>query len=300
MEEYRGFEYHFGNQRMYEKYCCIDSIGKAHWRNRDGAFDCRTSEEKQCIFLYTVSGQGRMVIGRQHYPIKEGQAFLIEKPGPYLYETAPECDHWDVYYITLNLASLDMWKDLADQYGRVVNIPKDSSAMKYWENLYRLAVDGKINDFYFCSGYAYTFMMCLNETLQKEISEGNHNDAVLNCVNYIHTHYREEITLPFLTGMCGVSAAQLSKKFKIAYHMSPIQYLIRYRIDMACALLLRSNEKVEDIAVKVGFHDPNYFTRMFKQLMGMTPREYRSAGNASMEENALNQQIALMQKPDKK
>lgn len=44
---------------------------------------------------------------------------------------------------------------------------------------------------------------------------------------------------------------------------------------MACALLLRSNEKVEDIAVKVGFHDPNYFTRMFKQLMGVTPREYR-------------------------
>ena len=57
--------------------------------------------------------------------------------------------------------------------------------------------------------------------------------------------------------------------------MTPVEYLINYRIEVASNMLLETTDSVTDIAMAVGFSESSYFARMFKSKMGMSPLKYR-------------------------
>ena len=58
--------------------------------------------------------------------------------------------------------------------------------------------------------------------------------------------------------------------------MAPVEYLIHLRIRQACRLLDTTGLTVREIGFRVGFEDPYYFSRMFRKLMGQSPRQYRA------------------------
>lgn len=274
--KYQSFEYKFRDQRFYEDYYSLYSIGWEYWAEPDMYYwDCRVAPERQCVFQYTVSGEGILEYNRKKYRMKSGQAFLIERPGQYQYYRAKDASHWEVQFISFNLASLKIWRDITEQFGRIVEIPKDSAVMQCWNQIYEVALKDEMNSFFLASGYAYQFMMQLYETLNAEAKKHSTSDIVQNCVNLIQTEYKNPLSLDYLAQECGVSVSYLSKLFRQALQMSPIQYLNRHRIEMACSLLLRGNLRVEDVAHEVGFSDHNYFIRAFKKAMGSTPGAYR-------------------------
>lgn len=296
---YKSFEYHFRDQRLYEDYCSLYSIGREYWRDAEAYhFDCNNVRDRQCIFQYTVSGEGAIVIGKKSYSLSPGQAFLIEKPGSYLYYLPKNSDHWEVEYIALNLSSINIWRDITEKYGRIIELDRNSSAMKYWDYLFELSLNDEMNNFFMSSAYAYTFMMSLNDTLKKKDEMMTANNAVLNCVNLIHENYHEDLSLQYLAGLCSVSTSYLSKKFKLSYKMSPIQYLIRRRIEVASSLLLRTDDKIEEIAHKVGFKDANYFARMFRQNVGVSPKEFREKEYTMVVKERKNEHLLFEQSPD--
>ena len=88
--QYKSIEYQFRDQRLYEDYYALFSIGWEYWASPEVYYrDCRTSAYKQCVFQYTVSGEGTLVYNQKAYAIKPGQAFLIERPGQYQYYRSP-------------------------------------------------------------------------------------------------------------------------------------------------------------------------------------------------------------------
>ncbi|MDY3918741.1 MAG: response regulator [Candidatus Limivivens sp.] len=93
-------------------------------------------------------------------------------------------------------------------------------------------------------------------------------------LDYIDTHYTQDIGLSELAELVNMSPANLSIFFKEQVGMSYIKYLTRIRIDRAKDLL-RSGEKASDIGEMVGYNDYRYFSQVFKKLEHMTPSEYR-------------------------
>ena len=92
--QYKSIEYQFRDQRLYEDYYALFSIGWEYWASPEVYYrDCRTSAYKQCVFQYTVSGEGTLVYNQKAYAIKPGQAFLIERPGQYQYYRSPNAKH---------------------------------------------------------------------------------------------------------------------------------------------------------------------------------------------------------------
>lgn len=119
--QYKSIEYQFRDQRLYEDYYALFSIGWEYWASPEVYYrDCRTSTYKQCVFQYTVSGEGTLVYNQKAYAIKPGQAFLIERPGQYQYYRSPNAKHWELKFITLNISCLKIWSDLAERFGRVL------------------------------------------------------------------------------------------------------------------------------------------------------------------------------------
>lgn len=94
-------------------------------------------------------------------------------------------------------------------------------------------------------------------------------------VSYMEEHFSEPVSLQELADQVSCNSQYLCRSFREIAGMSPIQYLISYRLDRACELLVRTALPVTDIALECGFDNISYFIRKFKSVKGCTPKEYR-------------------------
>lgn len=101
-------------------------------------------------------------------------------------------------------------------------------------------------------------------------------DTLKAIKHYIDVHYDERIKVQDLAEQFGYSFSYLCITFKKLMSMSPNEYIIWKRIEMAKEMLQVERDKtVKDIAVAVGYGDPYYFSRIFKSNTGLSPTEYR-------------------------
>ncbi|MEK8131289.1 AraC family transcriptional regulator [Paenibacillus filicis] len=103
-------------------------------------------------------------------------------------------------------------------------------------------------------------------------------DKVAQAISYIREHGSEPITLEGLAELLDSSPRHLSRMFKSRTGYSPIEYVIRQRVEKAKELLLHTDASLQQIAVEAGFQDRYYFSRMFKKHTGMAPHRYKQAG----------------------
>lgn len=94
-------------------------------------------------------------------------------------------------------------------------------------------------------------------------------------LNYIHQHYPEELFLQELADMIPMSEGQFCRSFKEITHMSPIAYVVRFRILRSCMLLEETDSKISEVAQQVGFSNISYFNREFLRVIGCSPSVYR-------------------------
>lgn len=93
--------------------------------------------------------------------------------------------------------------------------------------------------------------------------------------DYIQAHYSEDISLDIIAGYIKVSPTYLSRIFAQEQGKGVQEYLTDLRLQKAKQLLTQTNDKVYEIAVKVGYPDAVYFNKVFKKHTGKTPKEYR-------------------------
>ena len=87
--------------------------------------------------------------------------------------------------------------------------------------------------------------------------------------------YREKISIQFLADSCELSLRQFERKFKQYFNLNPQQFIIKMRINDACALLRERSQSIGEIAIDLGFYDQSSFTRQFKKAMGLNPLQYQ-------------------------
>lgn len=95
--------------------------------------------------------------------------------------------------------------------------------------------------------------------------------------NYISQHYREELTLEGLASLVYLSPTYLSKLFKRETGENLSTYMQNVRIDMAKTLLRTTPLKTYEVAERVGISDPVYFSRIFKKVVGVKPKDFRKS-----------------------
>jgi AraC family L-rhamnose operon transcriptional activator RhaR/AraC family L-rhamnose operon regulatory protein RhaS len=95
-------------------------------------------------------------------------------------------------------------------------------------------------------------------------------------INYLETHYEEDISLDLLSELSYLSKSSLIRHFQNSTGKTPIQYLMKLRIDKAKFFLKNSDLNITEISYKVGMNDSNYFSKLFKEITGFTPKEFRN------------------------
>ncbi|MBN1377902.1 MAG: helix-turn-helix transcriptional regulator [Gammaproteobacteria bacterium] len=98
-----------------------------------------------------------------------------------------------------------------------------------------------------------------------------------NClVDYINENIAEDITLESLSSLTHYSSYHFAHLFKKSFGIAPHQYLIKCRIEKAKQLLKDTNMNIAQITLEIGYENQSHFTKLFKQMVGVTPGAYRS------------------------
>jgi len=97
--------------------------------------------------------------------------------------------------------------------------------------------------------------------------------------DYIDRNYKKDISAKDVAGILGYSDVYFSKVFKQLFDDNFINYLTKIRIDRAKLLLKDVSFNIKEVGKSVGYADSNYFTKVFKRSIGISPSEYRSKHN---------------------
>ena len=131
------------------------------------------------------------------------------------------------------------------------------------------------------SGFAIEFiaLLCKAYTENSQLSIGKNSDSLfVNAISYIHENYHKKITIDDLAKISHTSRSTFVRKFKQICKMSPLEYIIKRRIEAAEYMLLNTKNSVLDIAFKCGFYDAAHLFRAFFEQNGISPSAYRKSG----------------------
>lgn len=116
------------------------------------------------------------------------------------------------------------------------------------------------------------------QTFKEQLAYPSLREEIQSALDYIRLNYHNEISLEEIARQVGLSKYYFSHLFSNEIGENFSSYLSQYRLNRASQLLLENNKaNISEIAYKVGFNDPNYFARAFKEKFDLSPSKYRNS-----------------------
>ena len=95
-------------------------------------------------------------------------------------------------------------------------------------------------------------------------------------LDFIHEYFAEELSLSQIARSADISERECLRCFQRGIQISPMQYLLKYRVTRGAAMLLQTpNSSISEISFQCGFNSSSNFSQMFKRFYKSTPRNYR-------------------------
>lgn len=94
-------------------------------------------------------------------------------------------------------------------------------------------------------------------------------------LQYIQEHYDGELTLAKIAESAAVSENECLRCFRSMIGSTPIRYVKQLRVQRAAELLVSTDRRISDIGAECGFQEMSYFAKIFRELKGCTPSEFR-------------------------
>jgi len=136
-----------------------------------------------------------------------------------------------------------------------------------------------INSIYTNRAITYSLFAQLMNDFKLDITESNQKiasyDTITKVSAYVHDHYKEKLSLQFLSDYFNYSIAYLSRLFKQSLGENFIDYYDTLRINYSLDDLISSNKSIEELAIDHGFENSRSYVRAFQKLFEMYPSEYR-------------------------
>lgn len=114
-----------------------------------------------------------------------------------------------------------------------------------------------------------------DEICDRRMKEGISNYTINRTLEYIRIHYKEGISLEKTAEVLNITPEYLSMLFKREMGMNFSVFLKKFRISHAKRLLKTTDMKIYEVAQECGYSNSNYFTKVFKEVTGISPAEYR-------------------------
>lgn len=231
-------------------------------------------------WLLTTHGSGIVSFGNKSYTIKQGMGFYFRSHIPHSYHALNHS--FETYWVIFDGAFAEGLFQRLDfgEYG-IFHIPEStvSSIIHDFALTHRKLQEDSMDGILSTGSYVYDQLITTKKhLLTTSLSQmnGHKEDTFLHVLDYMSIHYPRDLSLNELAELIDITPSHLCKLFKKRMGVTPIQYLIRIRLQEAKKqLLLHPNAPIQKIACAVGYPDTSYFTKIFKHQEGITPSRFR-------------------------
>lgn len=109
----------------------------------------------------------------------------------------------------------------------------------------------------------------------KSLDNKTETNRIKKMLSFIQQHYNQHLELKQIADCVNVSQRECLRCFRKELDISPMQYLIKYRISASAQLLMKTDLNITEICERCGFTSPSYFSKMFKHFIGCSPSKYQ-------------------------
>ena len=230
------------------------------------------------LFFYVKEGSGYLDYEGKLYEIEAGDCVFINCQKSYSHRTSNNL--WRLEWIHFNGENvLPIYMKYVDRGGQPVFRPEELGIPKeIWKKINDVAHsadyirDIRINEYL---SALMTFLMSFSWNPEAKRSDPN-TKSLYDVKEYIDTHYSEKISLDMLSDIFLKNKYSLSRSFKEQFGTSIINYLLVVRITHAKQLLRFTDMTVEEVGAACGITPLYYFSRIFKQIEGVSPLEFKA------------------------
>lgn len=181
---------------------------------------------------------------------------------------SPILSNWDFDYLLLNST---------DEKGKKI--------IQYAKNIYSNFVNKEFGYELICKANLcliwVEMMKMLSSQKKKNLQPrilSNDEQRIKEVVEFIEENYAEPLTLDTIASSIHISKSECCRCFQRVLHLSPFDYLLRYRIKQATKMIQQKDplaNSISNLAITVGFNNISYFNKVFKKITNMTPSEYK-------------------------
>lgn len=161
----------------------------------------------------------------------------------------------------------------------VINLKSNFRASLFFKKLFSVWVAKNEGWYFECISLLYKIL----SEMQKEnyLPEKQYN-AILPAVSYIEQNFlKGKFSIADLSKLCKISPSYMKELFVKRFGVPPVKYIIRLKINHACDLLLSGNFSVSRTAEICGYDNVHFFSRQFKEYMGVSPMEFKNKYKSS-------------------
>ena len=244
--------------------------------------------------LYIVSGKGHFYFHGEDRVVYAGRMVLIQPRQEQRYEYFGE-DKPEVYWVHFTGSDV---KNILRSY----NIPMDdpifySGASSTYSYLFKEMIHELQN----CkTGYEDLLTMYLRQIfLLVQRTRQEERPTVSTYIQeemefarrYFNEHYNEPISIQEYAESRNMSVCYFQRNFKQIVKHTPMQYLLTIRVNNAASLLETTDYSMAEIAAIIGYEDPLYFSRLFRKIKGVSPRDYRNLVKDGAKESTHQEEV---------
>lgn len=243
------------------------------------------------LLHFVLEGKGYYYVNDHKYTVSKNQGFLI-CPNVVTFYQADKDDPWTYLWLGIDGEKVSMY---------LHSIGLDSNNLtfnsEYGDELKKYTLDmlkhhtTTASDSFKIEGLLYLFFSKLAESC-KAIASNNEDESsnvyVNKSIEFIQNNYHNQIKVTDIADYICLNRSYLTSIFQKNLQMSPQKFLMEFRITKASELLYNTDLPIANIAYSCGYNDPLAFSKAFKKIKGVSPKEYRNKKEEQQEKFLLS------------
>lgn len=231
------------------------------------------------LIHYVVKGKGCYYVNDRKYTIEANQGFLI-RPHELTFYQADEDDPWTYLWIGFDGKKVKTYLKYSgmDENNYTFSCNETDLLNSYVNQMLKHDTLSHYNELSL-QGLLFLFFAALAKSAETPYEEDVEVDNlyISKAIEYIQKNYQNPILVTDIANYVSLSRTYLTTIFQQTLHMSPQQFLLKFRITKASELLIHTDLPINAIAHSCGYTDPLAFSKTFKKITGLSPSQYRKS-----------------------
>ncbi|WOO36688.1 AraC family transcriptional regulator [Anaerocolumna sp. AGMB13020] len=268
-EAFKDYTEHPQIRRLYLTDVGYFPQAEHHYRERKDGIE-------EYIFMYCMEGSGIIEIEGKEYSLKDNEAFCIPRLKGHKYYACPDRP-WSILWVHFkgeDITYYPLEECITIKFG---SNHAGNRMLFLFELLFRV-LEGNytLGNFIYIS-QVLSLILAEAYNREKQHTALDQNRHVTDVIKYMYQHMNEELSLEQIVEAFNLSKSYLNAVFKKHTSHSPMDFYIQLKMKEACKLLRATDSYIYEVALKLGYKDQYYFSRIFKKVVGISPKEYKNS-----------------------